>query len=269
MNAMSILSPFSGTPFPWVVCAGLFIGAAVSRVTMRGRDKADPERARTRKWVVTCVLLSIAVVFGLLALFLPGPAKIIDIRLAWAAGAAAVAAFAALRFKKALGIPIVVVLLAAVILFGLFLQGIHAFTGETEIGVVRVIGVDNASMRIELIPRETDPVLLSMDGVYFSPIVKVVIFNDLFVFLGATTWYRFEGITSFDQNLRQANTDYRFPHAMGISEKMWALFEKYETRIPGVKTAQIELVMKKAKEFASYSIKIQNDGGVQIVQKSG
>jgi hypothetical protein len=269
MNAMTIVSPLAASPFPWVVGAGLFFGAAVASAAARVSGRKDPERARTRKWVAACVLFSIAILLGLGALFIPGPSKIQDMRLAWAAGVAAVFAFAALRFKKALGIPIVVLLAVAAITTGLFLRSVRAFTGETEIGVVRVIGVEGASMRLELIPRERDPVLLTMDGVYFSPIVKVVIFNDLFVFLGAKTWYRFEGLTSFDRNLRQGSSDYRFAQPSGISDKLWSLFEANDTRIPGVKTAQIELVMKKAKEFASYSIRIQNDGGVLIEQKSG
>ena len=60
-----------------------------------------------------------------------------------------------------------------------------------------------------------------------------------------------------------------------MSEKVWKFFEQNESRIPGVKTAQIELAMKKAtppvkpREFARYAITIQNDGGVEIVPESG
>ncbi len=269
MNAMAIANGLLAHPLPWVVLCGVFVGAAASRATTRTRNRKDPDRARTRKWVLACILLSIAVVLGLTAVFLPGPQKIMDVRLAWAAGISAAVAFVALRFKKALGIPIVVLLLAVAATFGLFLQSIRAFTGETEIAVVRVITADDASMRLELLPRGAEPVPLTMEGQYFAPIVKVVIFDDLLVFLGAKTWYRFEGVTSFDKDLRQQNTDYRFARPAGISERLWALFEANETRIPGVKTAQIELVMKRAKEFATYGIMVQNDGGVQIVPKSG
>ena len=129
---------------------------------------------------------------------------------------------------------------------------------------MRVISVTGDSMRLELAPRGAAPVLLTMDGVYFAPIVKVVIFDDLLVFLGAKTWYRFEGMSSFDENLRQGKSDYRFPQPSGLSERLWAFFEKNETRIPG-ETAQIEMVMKRAREFATYGIKVQNDGGVEIV----
>jgi len=50
---------------------------------------------------------------------------------------------------------------------------------------VRVISAETASMRLELLPHGGEPVMLTMEGQYFAPIVKVVVFNDLFVFLGA------------------------------------------------------------------------------------
>jgi hypothetical protein len=131
-----------------------------------------------------------------------------------------------------------------------------------------VISLDPGRMKLELQPAGGVPVLLNMEGRYFAPIVKLVIFDDLYVFLGAKSWYRFVGMTSFDENLRQGNTDYRFPQPAGISESLWTFFENNESWIPGVKTAQIEMDMKRAKEFASYGIRIQNDGGVEIVTRS-
>jgi hypothetical protein len=271
MNALTVASPFFSSPFPWVVLAGLLVGAAVSRATMRTANRRNPERARTRKWVISCVYLSLGVIFALVAIFVPGPARVMDIRLAWTAAGAAVLAFAVMRFKKALGIPIVVLTLAVLLVLGLFLQSIHAFTGETHIATVSVIDVQKDSMKIELAPRGGTPVMLDLEGQYFAPIVKVVIFDDFFVFLGAKTWYRFEGMTSFDRNIRQGKSDYRFPQPAGMSEKVWEFFEQNESRIPGVKTAQIELVMKRVKprEFARYAIMVQNDGGVEIVPESG
>jgi hypothetical protein len=257
------------SPLPWAVLAGLFVGAAVARAGTRTRHRKDPDRARARKWVVACVLFSIAIILALLGVFIPGPSKVVDIRLAWAAGIAAVVGFGALRFRKALGIPVLVLLIASAVLFGLFFQSIRAFTGETEIATVRVISVASSSMRLELSPRGGEPVLLTMDGVYFAPVVKIVIFDDLLVFLGARTWYRFEGMTSFDMNLRQGSKDFRLPRPPGISEQLWTLFEQNETRIPGVKAVQIEMPSKRAVEFTTYGIVVQNDGGVEVVPKSG
>jgi hypothetical protein len=255
------------SPLPWVIACGLFAGAGLSRATRRTRNKANPEQAAARKWILACLLFSAAVVLGLLAIFVPGPTRILDQRFAVAAGAAAAVAFFALRFKKTLGILAVTLAILLVVAFGLFLQSIQAFTGETEIASVRAISVDTDSMRLELIPRGKEPVLLSLKGTQFSPIVKVVIFSDLLVFLGAHTWYRFEGMTSFDDNVQQQGTGFRFARPSGISERLWEFFGKYETHIPGVKTAQTELVLKRAKDFASYAIMVKNDGAVEIVQR--
>jgi len=269
MNVMSIVRIVGSSPLPWALLAGLLVGAAVARACARTKHRRDPDRARTRKWVVACMLLSLAIVVGLLGVFIPGPSNVVDIRLAWAAGCAAVVGFAALRFRRAIGIPVLVLLVASAVLFGLFFQSIRAFTGETEIASVRVISVAGSSMRLELQPRAREAVLLTMDGVYFAPIVKIVIFDDLLVFFGAKTWYRFEGMTSFDANLRQGTSDFRFPQPSGISERLWGIFERYEARIPGVKTVQIEMPSKRAVEFATYRIMVQNDGGVEVVPKSG
>jgi hypothetical protein len=109
MNVLSMLTPILSRPLPWVVLAGVFLGAAVMAVTRRTRHRRDPERARTRKWVAACVRASIAVACGLLAVFPPGAAKgaqnIANVGFAWAAGIAAVVSFCALRFRKSLGIP--------------------------------------------------------------------------------------------------------------------------------------------------------------------
>ena len=267
MMPLAFIAPLTHSPLPWVILGGLFAGAALSTATRRTRHKADPERATARKWILACLALSVAVIFGLLAVFLPGPARILDPRLAWATGISAGAAFLALRFRKAMGIPVVVLVIALVAVIALFLQSIRAFTGETEIASLRVLSVDKASMRLELVPRGAEPVLLSMKGTYFSPIVKVVIFDDLLVFMGARTWYRLEGMTSFDENQRQQDVGFRFARPIGISERLWQLFEEYETKIPGVKAVQTDMASKKATEFASYGVMVQNDGGVEIVRK--
>lgn len=271
MNASPFTIPFATSPLPWVIIAGLFAGAAASRLTMRWKNKPHPERARTRKWVWVCMYLSVAVALLLLALFVPGPSKILDIRLLYAGGAAFVAAFAVMRFKKAAGIPVVVLAIASVALLGLFLQSVRAFTGETEIAVVRVIGLEPDRMKLELQPAGGAPVLLNMEGEFFAPIVKTVVFDDLYVFLGVKSWYRFVGLTSFAEKsgtYRQGNTDYYFPQPSGISEGLWRFYERNETIIPGVKTTQVDIDLKRAREFRTYGIRIQNDGGVEIVPRS-
>ena len=269
MDPLPSVAPLLASPLPWVILGGAFAGAAASRATRRAGNRPDAERAATRKWVLVCLCLCVAVILGLVAVFAPGPSKILRPVYGSAAAIAAVVSFGALRFRRALGIPALVLAIALVAAFLLFLRSLHAFTGETEIATVRVLSVQPTSMRLQLVPRGEEPVLLTMNGTSFSPIVRVVIFSDLLVFLGARTWYRFEGMTSFDDSVRQQDTDFRFARPPGISESLWKLFEAYERWIPGVKTAQTELVLKRARELSTYGIMVENDGGVEIVPKPG
>src|SRR5208283_4100949 len=127
------------SPLPAVIIGGIFVGAALSTAARRTRHREDPDRVAARKWILSCLWLSVAIVFGLLAVFLPGPAHILDPRLGWAAGIAAAVSFLALRFRKTAGLPVVVLVAALVVVTALFLQSVHAFTGETEIATVRAI----------------------------------------------------------------------------------------------------------------------------------
>ena len=267
-----LITPLLSSPFPWVALCGLFFGAALSRATRGTRRARHPERAATRKWVLACLLLSVALACGLLAIFPPPHfefqrSTIADTRWAWIAGAAAAVAFLALRFRRAAGIPVVVLVVALVAAVGLFFRGVRAYTGEREIATIRVISLGPSTMRLELSARGEPPVLLSMKGTQFATIVRVVIFRDLPVFLGARTWYRFIGLTSFDDNLRQQDTDFRFPNPPGISNALWKWVESHEKSLPFLKTAQTEMTLKRkaeTTELTTYNVMIQNDGGVEV-----
>ncbi len=157
MDAKSIIGALLASPLPFAALGGIFVGMALSRATRRIAGSRDPSRARTRKWVAFCIYLSLAVVLGILAVFLPGARKIADVRVAYVAGAAAIVSFAGTRFRLALGIPIAVILIVAVTAGALFLRSVRAFTGETTIATVRVISADQDSMRLQLLPRDGEP----------------------------------------------------------------------------------------------------------------
>jgi hypothetical protein len=268
-------------PLPWVFVAAVFLGAAASRATRRVADRPDPNRARTRKWVLCCVWLSIAVLAAVGAVLVPGSERLVrrvdgtlrlvEPLLPWVALAGFLIAFLALRFRKSLGVPVLVVGLVALIALGLFFQSVRAFTGETEIGTVKALAVADGKMRLEVQPEGRPPEMVDLDGEQFAPVVKVVVFDDLWIFLGARTWYRFVGFVSFSSRGGmpvQSATAWTLARPTGISESLWAWFEANEERIPGVKTAQTELVLKRARSLGSWSVRVQNDGGVEVVPLS-
>ena len=260
------------TPHFWLVVSGLFCGAALNRAVRPAaypRWRAtDPERAKTAKWMFFTLYLSLAVVAALGAVFVPGPEKIIDPGLLYLFAGSTVFFFLVFRFKKTIGLLAVILAIALAGSLMLFLQSLNAFTGETEIAQVRVLDVQERGMKLEILPARGESMVTWLKGSYFAPVVKVVIFDDYVVFLGAKTWYRFMGIKSFDMELNQQDS-HSFNVPGGITAKLWDLYERYDSRIPGVKTVQVEMDLKrvrdKPREFSVYSLRIQNDGGLQIV----
>jgi hypothetical protein len=271
-------------PLPWVFLAGVFFGAAVSRATRRSANRPDPERARTRTWVLVCVWLSLAVLTAVAGVLVPGSERLllrqadgtlrlVEPLLPWVALAGFALAFLATRFRKAVGIPVFVLALVAVVALGLFFQSIRAFTGETRIATVKAITVADGRMRLEVQPEGRPSEMVDLDGDYFAPVVKVITFDDLWIFLGAKSWYRFVGLVSFTTRgelPEQSDTRWALAHPLGISEALWAWFEQNEERIPGVKTVQTELDLKRVqgRSLGTWAVTIQNDGGVEIVSRS-
>ena len=273
---MSSSAALLGSPYPWLAVSALFLGAALQRATRRARPRyagGDPQKARTSKWLFFSLYLALALVALLGAVFVPGPSKLFRPHIGLFYAACTVLFFLAFRFRKTVGALTAFLLLALVLVTGLFVRSLTAFTGETEIGRVRVLAARDGQMKLEILGSRSEPVILPMAGSYFAPVVKVVIFDDAFVFLGAKTWYRFEGLTSFalekgdsGQNFRQQDTDYYFREPQGMPERLWELYERYEGRIPGVRSVQVEMDLKKARALAEYSLRLQNDGGLQIVE---
>jgi hypothetical protein len=285
---MGFSFPLAAGPFPWALLAGLFTGAALSRATRpvrrtrKGRGEESEHRGtielrRTAKWMFFTLFLALAVVMVLGAVFVPGPGKIqkpgVLQKLLFFYGASAALFFLVFRFRRILAPAVLVLAIALIVSVLLFTRALSAYTGETEIGRIRVLAAGGGEMKLEIMPEGGAPALARMEGAYFAPIVKIVIFDDLFVFLGARSWYRFEGVTSFDMEkgqsgsvLRQKDTDFYFTRAPGIPEALWGFYERREKLIPGIRAVQIEMDLKRARELSEYSLRIQNDGGLQIVE---
>jgi hypothetical protein len=283
---MELLSLYTSSPYFWFFFAALFLGACISKITrpVRARDDRDRENKTTRKWIIVCINLSVAILFVLAGLFVPGLDKFTEstgflfsyffILLAYF--------FIAFRFKKAIGLPSVMVIVLLAVFALLFLQSITAFTGETEIAEVKVHYAGDNEMTLEVVRKGAPPEMVKMDGEYFAPVVEIVIFDDFLVFFGYKTWYRFIGLTSFayEKNedglytYRQQNTDYYFENPLGISNWLYKFMRENQNVIPGIKTVQVEIDPFKVFEesglepekFRTYSIRIQNDGGIQIVE---
>ena len=271
-----MVSEIFTSPYSWCLISAIFLGLALSQTTRGIINTNDRERDRARKWTWITLNLSLSIIFALIGVFIPGPEKIQDIRLLYFFGGITAASFVGFRFKRLIGLPLVFLVLMFVLAISLFLQSITAFKGETELALVRVLRIESPDMQLEVNLPNKGSEFMTLAGDYFAPVVRVIIFDDAFVFLGAKTWYRFDGFTSFfivNQNgstvFRQSDSIFSFSRPMGISEKLYEFFERHEHNLPGVKSVQVEIDLKrvsKSDDWQEYSIRIQADGGVQIVR---
>ncbi len=273
-------SPILFLPPYWFLAASILVGAAASRITRRARRRRPDGRLdSTIKWVLVCSYLTVAVVVTTIGLLGPSVRDYLSTPMLLACALTAAVAFPVCRFPRAVGAPVAVLAAASVVLAALFLKSIVAFTGETEIARVKALARTDSRMTLEVAPAGAPPAVVEMNGDYFAPVVRVVIFDDALVFLGSRTWYRFDGLTSFrlerdagETRFRQENTDYYLERPPGIAEQLYRLFEQWEGLIPGVKSVQVEMDLKRVESEAAgrpldtYSIRVQNDGGVQIVR---
>ena len=278
---------FWQSPYFWFFLAAFFLGAGLSRATKRIRkttdlEKMNFEQARNRKWVWVCIYLSLAVSLALCGIIFPDLKQLSDLKFLIFFVCACGFFFLIFRFKKSIGIPVALLLCMCILFLGLFLQSLVSFTGETKICDVKVLDVKNKQLKLELNVKgqnnKATTEIIYLKGDYFSPLVKLIIFDDFFVFLGAKTWYRFLGVSAFyeeNEKFKQSETSYYFPKPIGINNWVYHFFEHYQEYIPGVKSVKVEFSLTRVKEqnvsqlkdFDAYSIWIQNDGGIQIVKE--
>ena len=126
-------------------------------------------------------------------------------------------------------------------------------------------------MVLEVQLPERSPEVFRIAGTHFTPVVKVVIFDDVLVVLGTRSWFRFEGIRGFTTRAadgsfapQQVGDMHPVEASGGVAQWLWELAERNEW-FSGIKSAQIEVDLKRARALQTYRLLLQNDGGLQIV----
>ncbi|MBN2736966.1 MAG: hypothetical protein JXR70_08305 [Spirochaetales bacterium] len=258
------------SPYFWFVLVAFFSALALLVLVKKKKKKENQtdEEYRNKKLIKVLVFLSLALVFFICSLIIPGVEKIKDIYLLYFYAILVFFFFLALKFKKAFGIPAFILAIVAVSATIMFIQSLRAFTGETEIAKIRVLNMENSSMVLDIDFPDSEDKRFVMKGNYFTPHVKVVILDDFYVFFGAKTLYRFVGMETYiddeESEMQRQVEIVPFETPMGISREIYRFFMDNESWLPGIKAVQVEGPRKKAVLLQSYSLRVQYDGGVEI-----
>lgn len=211
------------TPFFWVAVAGIWTGITVSRIsrsprrlalarvtrtlsraaTVTSRDTdaeivaRETERIRSRGWTLFYLGMSAAMIFVILGIFIPGSARILDHRLLYDFGIFAALFFAAFRFKRAAGFPLLIV--ASLLVIGGY-AALAPFTivrDPVTVLAFRELSTEAGGMDLEIVVPPNLPHNIAFFHVGSPDVVAViqtVQFSDLLFLAGGTAAYRVEGV---------------------------------------------------------------------------
>lgn len=216
------------TPFFWANLCGLGVGAALSALTRLPRRARDAERARARKGVAVPLRFALAVAAIVGGFLVAESGSMLDLRLLPVAGVAAAGAFLFLRFPRIAGIPIVLAVAIAAVFAVLFIEPFVPVRGPTELGVLRVLSIDEGIMRVEVATRgDASARVVELPGRELAVRAVVFVVPPQLVFLGATAGARLAAISAAEAE--QVIWEYVPPHD-GLLELL--------KRIPGVALRQ-------------------------------
>lgn len=263
------LHPILSNPLIWILLTGILCGLMLyklKKIFFNGKNQVVNKKKKIINFII---ILDLLIFFIILAILFVELNKLFQLHNLIIFIIIVIISFLSFEFKKTIGILSTTLIILLIILFILFLQSIFIFFERTEIAKIKILSFDNNIMKIELNePQTKTNYIFEMEGEYFAPIVKLIIFNDLLVFFGSKTAYKLIGFTSFvlsNNSLPIQKTLYKIERPNGLPEYIYKFVENNEKFIPGIKSAQIDISLKKVFSKENYRIFINNKGGIEII----
>ena len=228
------------------------------------------EQARTSRIIFFSLYQSAAIMFALAGVFVPGPERILDMRLLYLFGIGSAAWFLAFRFKRSVGIIVVVVVVGYLFVILLTIGVLAPMNEDSELATVRVLSSRESKLRLEINRPERSPEIAVLDGDHFAPIVTLVVFDQLYPFFGAWKWYRLEGFVT-QQLLRnnliehEKQTVYRFSDPVAMPIEVWRAFRDASLVGIGITTFEAGIDFVRAREMRSFVILLDRSGAVHVI----
>ena len=177
-------------PFLWILAAGFFAGAAVSRLTVIPSRARNPRRAAALKYPLFSIYLSMALLLGAAGLIFSGSVRFLTPRSLYFFLCVAGASFAAVRFKRAVGAPLFFIVLGWFVYMQLMLTGWSCYSGTEEIARLRVL--DRGEERIVIsMDWGDDTDIFETDGPVPEVEIMLLEIDSPYVLHGGKYYYRF------------------------------------------------------------------------------
>jgi hypothetical protein len=184
-------------PFLWVLAAGFFTGAAVSRLAIIPSRTRNPRRVAALKWPLFSIYLSLALLLAAAGLIFSGARQFLALRPLYFFGGVAALSFAGNRFKRVVGAPLFFLLLGWFVYLQLVLSGWSCYSGTEEVVRFRVLDRKEESLVLS-VEREDSPDVLETEGPIPEVRVAVLEIEAPYILRGGRFYSRFLGIEGID-----------------------------------------------------------------------
>ncbi len=262
------------SPFFWIALSALFCAAAASFSTLNAKKWKKPQKIRSRKIIFFSVFMSAAVAAAALGIFVPGPEKIVNIKLLFFFGALVLIFFAAVRFPRSIGIPFAFLCLLLAAFVSLLLQPWHPLRETQMIGKFRVLSRQQDSITVEYIDFgsgeiEGNEEFFTLQGPAFAPLVDVLILDDYYVFTGRRYSWRFAGMKAYsgaaaDGQYAPAGPPVLVKEEPGIAFNLSRLLQAREDSLPGITIQRSETVVRRYLLLKTYSLILEPGGKLRV-----
>lgn len=236
--------------YAWAVLCGIFLGVAVAQITISPSRTAYPAKARRRKPTKIFLALSAAVVSATAGLFLSEQEAVREPGVIWAIGAAFIMGGLGARFKRSVGIP-VLVLVAGVYSCSFFLfDPWEPVPGKATLCTLKILRLTGGEITATVAVQGGEESILDFTGDVLDVTVRHLSLAKPYQLLGRRT--SFDGIKVSDSKGAVART---------IAGKQGRFLDEFLLkRLPGVEITEKRLVLSNLKLYSTYFVFFDENG---------
>lgn len=240
-------------PFVWALITGFFLGAAIAETIINPKYQRNPERTRTWKWVWACIFAACFVGAGAAGLFLSDPGEFFALKVLFFGGGAAVVCGAGFRYWKAVGVPLIMLLLGLSIYMSLVLAPFDCLRETKQIGWFRVLSEPPEEIRAEL-NLGGDTAFIELDGEEVHLRVATVSVPRYFVIYGGNVYYRALSPAAAEQQKEGQQAELKRA-------------ERMARRLPGIRFQIQKTEGFTPNLFQKYDITFHPDGKIELEEE--
>lgn len=253
--ACQVVDP--GNPYLWLLLTGCLLGCTAAQATIPQVLFISPRKWRTRKWTLVYILASLSIGTAVVGLFVAGWESFLSKNMIWYGVSSFMVAGLACRFKKAVGIGVVCLVIAYIVYFGFITYRFKCGGESARIAWYRVLEQrEGGRFRVEAYDGE-ETRIIEVSGTELTPVITVLTINRGYILYGGKTLFLLNGLYKNEQSYLQDDSLSNFHADSGLLNR--ARIERFARRLPGIEYKLLSVPPFSPPIFQRYSVILDSD----------